>query len=125
LLLGALLPPDALNDGARQALITFFGLLSAGALPTLTLLLSVSYPSSYSVIRLSQLDAAIGNLLGKLLSTFTFLVAGCLLLIVAYMGVPELQVTLPLAGGISITDLPTRLVHGSIVMCLGVALDRL
>ncbi len=124
---GAILPAGVLDDALSGMLVTFFGLLSAGLIPAMSLLVSMSYPASYSVARIRSLDDQVGVVLERMKATLAMYVAGTVLVLVSQVGLPVWTFSVPLSDGKSLTveDCLGRLLAGAILACLFVSLDRL
>jgi MFS family permease len=124
---GAALPVGVHSDALRGMLVTLFGLLSAGLIPAMSLMVSMSYPSSYSVARIQSLDREIGLLLERMKATLALNLAGAVLALVSQAGLPKYGFELPFYGSalVAVDRIPDRLVAGSILACLVLSLDRL
>lgn len=126
-ILGMLLPPGLLTDTVLQLLVTFFGLIAAGLIPAMSLLLSVNYPTHYSVARITRLDDEVGALLSKMKTTLVILVAGGVFVLVSQVGLPtwDVRVPLPRIGDVEADNFLGRLLFAAILTCFVVSLDRL
>lgn len=129
LLAGLALPPGTIDGGLRAMLITFFGLLSAGLLPAVSLLVSGTLSPSFSVKRLDELKISADALVRKLLQTLGLLVLGAVFLMVLEVGAPKIPnpVLWPVRFDIPawVTDLPERILQSAVVFSFLVGLDRL
>jgi len=125
--IGAALPLGILDDGLRMLLITLFGLLSAGFIPAMSLLVSANYPSSYSVARIKAIDDELGLLLERMKATLGLNLAGAVLVLVSQAGLPSptLSVTLPHLGVVDLQSWPERVLAGGVMACFAISLDRL
>lgn len=125
--IGVFLPPGTLSAEMRTLLVTFFGLLSAGLLPALTLLVSAPPPTSFTVARLNKLDLETQGLIRGLISTLAYILAGGVMVLVA--ATPLLAVKMPATGHAVfdklLSTVPERLLQAAVFSCFCVALDRL
>lgn len=118
-----------LDEELRTLLVTFFGLLSAGILPALTLLVSASLPSAFTVARLNQLDRDTGALIKGLVSTLAYILTGGVLLLILAASEPLPILRFRPSGYQAIDqflpEAPDRLLQALVFACFCVALDRL
>lgn len=124
--IGFLLPTEVLSSGMQSLLITFFGLLSAGLIPAITLLLTAPVPTSYSVAHLEQLEAKTEALLDGLISTLKVILIGGVATLIAGAGVSKISFLpgdLPL--GHIIEQAPHRFLQAVVFSCFVIGLDRL
>lgn len=125
-LAGLALPTDVLSGGTEGLLVTFFGLMAAGIIPAMSLLVANTLSPSFSVKRLDELKIEVSGLLAKLGQTLGFIVAGACLVIVAQLDLPQLPSELfdrPVA--VWVQNFPERVIQSGSFMFFIVALDRL
>lgn len=121
------LPVGLLNDNnLGSLLVTFFGILSAGIIPALSLLVSSTLSSSLSVLRLDELHSAVASLVGKLLQTLAYLVVGAAAIFVSEVGVPKLPSNVgEWLVPTELIDAPERLIQALVFTAFVIGVDRL
>lgn len=123
---GWFIPPGTLDGNLGTLVVTFFGLVSAGILPAISLLVGNTLSSSLSVRKLDELKAGLDSLMRKLLETLGFLVIGAVLIMVQEVGLPNLpkqvfEVDVP--GWLQ--EAPIRVVQAGVLACFFVGMDRI
>ena len=87
--LGYLIPVGTLDATVAILVVTFFGLLAAGIIPAVSLLVSVQMPTVYSVARVDEVDREFGHLTRRLIKTFGLILAGTTITIAHMAGLPD------------------------------------
>lgn len=125
-ILGFILPESVLSGSTQPLLVTFFGLLSAGLIPAVVLLLTAQLPSSYSVAQVTKVEAETDQLLNRLISTLSIIVLGGVATMVSAAGTPVLsfQTKLHLLNPY-LENVPHRVLQGIVFACFVIGLDRL
>jgi hypothetical protein len=123
---GVFIPPSTLSDELGTLLITFFGIMSAGVIPAISLLVSSTLSSSLSVKKLDDLKVETETLVRKLVETLAFLVIGAILIMADQMGIPKLP------SSIGTFTMPSwfpsaaeRSVQSGVLVSFLIGLDRL
>lgn len=123
---GLALPLGSMSDAKGGLLVAFFGLMAAGIIPAMSLLVANTLSPSFSVKRLDELKREVGRLLAKLGQTLGFVIAGSVLVIVAQFDLPVLPPRLfDLAVPDWVRPIAERMVQAGAFSCFIVALDRL
>lgn len=125
-MIGAVLPTSALSSDMQSLLITFFGLLSAGLIPAITLLLTAQVPSNYTVAHLEKLEAETDALVEGLISTLVIILIGGIATLIANVGLPivRVQTAYPTLDKL-IEFAPQRFMQAFVFTCFVIGLDRL
>lgn len=126
LAIGVFLPPGTLSAGLRSDLITFFGLLSAGMMPAMTLLLTANVPETQSVKQAQALVEESRQLLSGLMRSLAYTLGGGVLVLVSSAWTPVLDVDTPYNQLTEIIKTgPDRLFQAAIFTLFVLCLDRL
>lgn len=123
---GLFIPPGTLDGALGTLVVTFFGLVSAGILPAISLLVGNTLSSSLSVRKLDELKAGVDSLIRKLLETLGFLVTGAVLVMVQEVGLPNLpeqMLEVDVPGWLQ--EAPIRVVQAGVLACFFVGIDRI
>jgi len=123
---GLALPLGSVSGAKGGLLVTFFGLMAAGIIPAMSLLVANTLSPSFSVKRLDELESEVSVLLSKLGQTLGFVIAGSVLVIVAQFDMPVLP---PRIFDLTIPEwvrpIAEQLVQAGAFACFIFALDRL
>jgi hypothetical protein len=103
-----------------------FGLLAGGMIPAMSMLVTATYPASYSIKQISEIDEELGAITRGMMRTLGLILVGGVFVIVARIGVPVIDIPLRSREPEPwvVTDIVTRVVQGATLCALAIAVDR-
>lgn len=128
---GLIVPAGVIDSGLAALLVTFFGLLAAGIIPAMSLLVGGVLSPSRSVARVISLKGDLDLLLQRLAGTLATIIVGALTVMLVSTGqftltIPhETLAPIPSIVREGLSTLPNRLLQASSFLCLFLSLDRL
>lgn len=131
LALGLAIPPGSVDDSLAGVLVTFFGLVAAGVIPAMSLLVGNVMSPARSVASIISLKASLDVLLKQLGLMLVAVIAGGLFVIVLSFDLPRLPISISDLNQAAprlasfIVDLPERFLQALTLVSLFHAVDRM
>lgn len=121
------LPPNTLDGMVGAMVITFFGLLAAGFVSAISLLVSASLSGTYTVKRLEKVKNEVEHLCRLIISTISFIIAGGVFSVVAVIIGRYKGAVFCVSHDycFDICMVVNRITQALIVSCLVISLDRM
>ena len=131
-LFGMLLSPGVIDVAAGAMLIAFQGMISAGIVSTMTLMVASSFQNRYSIKRLDEQYHSLNQLMGVLFQTLMIAVFGAVLAILSSWLNQGQNWLEGLSNGVEgewekwvLTEFPLRFLQGIAIASFIVVIDRL
>lgn len=127
ILLGVMffLPTDLLSEESAVLIVTFFGLVAAGLLPAMSLVVGDTLTGARSVAKLLTLKQDIDDLLRQMLRLLAILMVGAIVTVLKLLEWPAFP---DVIRGMQVPDwadeVPARVVQAAIFVCVLLSLNR-